>query len=105
LWMPEIPNMEEYLVCSEQSVVLIFPQWFICSQTLKLPLQMCLTYLPWSTPRKWHPSWNSTFLYTWKQIFSVLDLWLGLQQRPLSVSMLSLGSALSTQTTLPQVET
>jgi len=26
LWMPEIPNMEEYLVCSEQSVVLIFPQ-------------------------------------------------------------------------------
>ena len=26
LWMPEIPNMEEYLVCLECSVVLVFSQ-------------------------------------------------------------------------------
>jgi len=26
LWMPEIPNMEEYLVCLEHSVVLVFSE-------------------------------------------------------------------------------
>ena len=105
LWMPEISNMEEYLVCLERSVILEFSQYFVCRKTLKLLLQMCWTCLLWSNQWKWHPSWNSTFLYTWKQIFFVLDLWWELPQRPSSVSMLSLGSALSTQTTWPQVET
>jgi len=46
LWMPEIPNMEEYLVCWVRSIILEISQYFVCRQTLKLRLQMCWTCLP-----------------------------------------------------------
>jgi len=46
LWMPEIRNMEEYLVRLNDCILFILSQRFVCSLTLKLQLQMCLTYLP-----------------------------------------------------------
>src|SRR5271155_1776615 len=46
LWMPEIRNMEEYLIRLNDCILFILSQRFVCSLTLKLQLQMCLTYLP-----------------------------------------------------------
>jgi len=46
LWMPEIRNMEEYLIRLKDCILFILSQRFVCSLTLKLQLQMCLTYLP-----------------------------------------------------------
>jgi len=46
LWMPEIRNMEEYLVGLKDCILFIPSQRFVYRLTLKLQLQMCLTYLP-----------------------------------------------------------
>lgn len=47
LWMPEIWNLEEYLVCSQRNLMfLIFTHCYPYRLMLKLLLQTYLTYLP-----------------------------------------------------------
>ena len=45
LWMPEIRNVEEYLVCSKHNLMFLFAHCYHYRQMLKLLLQMYLTYL------------------------------------------------------------
>lgn len=46
LWVPEILNMEEYLVRPKCCLVFIFTNGFVCRLTLKLPLQTYSTCSP-----------------------------------------------------------
>ena len=52
LWMPEIWNMEEYLICLKCHILFMFDYLNVHSLILRWLLQMSLTYLPWLTHLK-----------------------------------------------------